>query len=170
MLESLTRNAGACDAIAFCAGRDRSPACASRAAWLKDCLRSRAAVLGLIDLEADGRGGRRARASSPVVRGSPRLLAGSKNASAAAQVMRAVRPRRRGAKAPGEAGWRGNGFAVTEISVRKVLPEVHPTAAAVARLAAPRFAAGRGRRGARRPLYLRDKVALTVSDSSGAAK
>jgi len=42
---------------------------------------------------------------------------------------------------------------------------VHPTAAAVARLAAPRFAAGEGVDAALAvPLYLRDKVALTVSE------
>jgi tRNA threonylcarbamoyladenosine biosynthesis protein TsaB len=42
---------------------------------------------------------------------------------------------------------------------------VHPTAAAVARLAAPRLAAGEGVDAALAvPVYLRDKVALTVEE------
>jgi tRNA threonylcarbamoyladenosine biosynthesis protein TsaB len=46
-----------------------------------------------------------------------------------------------------------------------VLPEVHPTAVAVAQLAAPRLAAGEGVDAAlAAPLYLRDKVALTVKE------
>lgn len=70
-------------------------------------------------------------------------------------------------KPPGE-GWvgAGNGFtAYGDFGLRKVLPEVHPTAAAVARLAAPRLAAGEGVDAALAvPLYLRDKVALTLEE------
>jgi tRNA threonylcarbamoyladenosine biosynthesis protein TsaB len=41
-------------------------------------------------------------------------------------------------------------------------PQVHPTAIAVAQLAAPRFAAGEGVDAAlAAPVYLRDKVAFT---------
>ena len=44
-------------------------------------------------------------------------------------------------------------------------PEVHPGAAAVARLAAPRLAAGEGVDAAEAaPRYLRDKVALTTEE------
>ena len=70
---------------------------------------------------------------------------------------------------PGE-GWCGcgNGFAAyPELAtmVTRVLPEVHPSAGAIARLAAPRFLAGEGADAAlAAPLYLRDKVALTVEE------
>ena len=46
-------------------------------------------------------------------------------------------------------------------------PEVHPTAFAVAKLAAPRLAAGEGvDAAAATPLYLRDKVALTMEEQN----
>jgi tRNA threonylcarbamoyladenosine biosynthesis protein TsaB len=47
----------------------------------------------------------------------------------------------------------------------RVYPEIHPGAAAVARLAAPRLAAGEGVDAARiAPVYLRDKVAATTQE------
>ena len=57
----------------------------------------------------------------------------------------------------------GNGFAVYgDFGMNKVLPEVHPTAIAVAELAAPRLAAGEGVDAAlATPIYVRDKVAFT---------
>ena len=57
----------------------------------------------------------------------------------------------------------GNGFAVYgNFGLSKVLPEVHPTALAVAELAAPRLAAGEGvDAAAAAPMYVRDKVAFT---------
>ena len=60
----------------------------------------------------------------------------------------------------------GNGFAVYgDLGMRRVMPEVHPTALAVARLAAPRLAAGEGVDAAlAAPLYVRDKVALTQAE------
>ncbi|HZO03281.1 MAG TPA: tRNA (adenosine(37)-N6)-threonylcarbamoyltransferase complex dimerization subunit type 1 TsaB [Burkholderiales bacterium] len=68
---------------------------------------------------------------------------------------------------PGD-GWVGcgNGFeAYGELlndKVSVIRPQVHPTAVAVAQLAAPRFAAGEGVDAARAaPVYLRDKVAFT---------
>ena len=68
---------------------------------------------------------------------------------------------------PGE-GWvgAGSGFAAYgSFGLKKVMPEVHPTASAVARLAAPRLAAGEGVDAALAvPVYLRDKVALTVEE------
>jgi tRNA threonylcarbamoyladenosine biosynthesis protein TsaB len=69
---------------------------------------------------------------------------------------------------PPGSGWVGcgSGFAVYgSLGLKRVLPEVHPTAVAVAQLAAPRLAAGEGVDAALAvPLYLRDKVALTVKE------
>ena len=68
---------------------------------------------------------------------------------------------------PGE-GWVGcgSGFEVYgDLGLARTLPQVHPTAAAVAALAAPRFAAGEGVDAAlAAPVYLRDKVALTKQE------
>ncbi len=68
---------------------------------------------------------------------------------------------------PGE-GWVGcgSGFAVYgNLGMNRVLPEVHPTALAVAQLAAPRLAAGEGLDAAEAlPVYLRDKVAFTKEE------
>lgn len=68
---------------------------------------------------------------------------------------------------PGE-GWVGcgNGFAVYgSMGMSRVFPDVHPTALAVAQLAAPRFAAGEGVDAAQAlPVYLRDKVAFTKEE------
>ena len=57
----------------------------------------------------------------------------------------------------------GSGFAVYgNLGLTRVLPEVHPTALAVAQLAAPRLAAGEGvDAAAAAPMYVRDKVAFT---------
>ena len=68
---------------------------------------------------------------------------------------------------PGE-GWVGcgNGFAAYgALGLARVMPDIHPSAVAVARLAAPRFAAGEGTDAAlAAPVYLRDKVAFTVEE------
>ena len=68
---------------------------------------------------------------------------------------------------PGE-GWIGvgSGFAAHgAMGFAAVYPEVHPSAAAVARLAAPRLAAGEGMDAAlAAPIYLRDRVALTTEE------
>jgi tRNA threonylcarbamoyladenosine biosynthesis protein TsaB len=68
---------------------------------------------------------------------------------------------------PGE-GWLGigHGFAVYgNMGLNRVLPEIHPTAVAVAQLAAPRLAAGEGVDAAQAaPVYLRDKVAFTKEE------
>ena len=68
---------------------------------------------------------------------------------------------------PGD-GWVGcgSGFAAfpgfLRNKIRCVNPQIHPSALAVARLAAPRLAAGEGvDAAAAAPLYIRDKVALT---------
>jgi tRNA threonylcarbamoyladenosine biosynthesis protein TsaB len=70
-------------------------------------------------------------------------------------------------RAPG-SGWVGcgSGFARRGLPwLDAVYPEVHPGAMAVARLAAPRLAAGEGVDAAQAaPRYLRDKVALTTEE------
>lgn len=49
--------------------------------------------------------------------------------------------------------------------VERIRPEVFPSAAAIVRLATPRFAAGEGRDAATAaPIYLRDRVALKTSE------
>lgn len=76
---------------------------------------------------------------------------------------------------PQGTGWTGcgNGFAVYGAALENALhgalrcaaSQVRPSAAAVARLAAPRFAAGEGVDAAfAAPVYLRDKVALTTDE------
>jgi tRNA threonylcarbamoyladenosine biosynthesis protein TsaB len=57
----------------------------------------------------------------------------------------------------------GNGFAVYgNLGLKRVLPEVHPTATAIAQLAAPRLQAGEGVDAAQAtPIYVREKVAFT---------
>jgi tRNA threonylcarbamoyladenosine biosynthesis protein TsaB len=71
---------------------------------------------------------------------------------------------------PGD-GWTGcgNGFSAYEEFFRNrfssLEPEIHPSALAVARLAAPRFAAGEGVDAAlAAPVYVRDKVAFTIEE------
>ena len=67
-----------------------------------------------------------------------------------------------------DAGWVGcgNGFAAFgNLGMARVMPEVHPTAIAVARLAAPRLAAGEGvDAAAAAPVYVREKVAYTKAE------
>ncbi len=68
---------------------------------------------------------------------------------------------------PGE-GWVGcgNGFAeYGAMGLDSVISGIHPSAIAVARLAAPRFAAGEGVDAAlAAPVYVRDKVAFTIDE------
>lgn len=74
------------------------------------------------------------------------------------------------------AGWvgSGSGFAAypeaqARLGLARIAPEVHPSAMAVARLAAPRLAAGEGVDAAlAQPVYVRDKVALTERERAGA--
>lgn len=71
---------------------------------------------------------------------------------------------------PAGEGWVGcgSGFAAYgDLGFARTLPQVHPTAAAVAALAAPRLAAGEGVDAAlAAPVYLRDKVALTKEEQA----
>lgn len=71
-------------------------------------------------------------------------------------------------------GWYGcgSGFAAyADLAPRigvKVLSGIHPSAHAVARLAAPRLAAGEGADAAlAAPFYMRDKVAMTIEERAG---
>lgn len=75
---------------------------------------------------------------------------------------------------PAGGGWYGcgSGFAAyPDLAARigvKVLPGVHPSALAVARLAAPKLAAGEGADAAlAAPFYMRDKVAMTIEERTG---
>ena len=71
---------------------------------------------------------------------------------------------------PAGDGWVGcgSGFAAYgDLGFARTLAQVHPTAAAVAALAAPRLAAGEGVDAAlAAPVYLRDKVALTKEEQA----
>lgn len=71
-------------------------------------------------------------------------------------------------QAPPGDGWTGcgNGFDVYgKLGLSIVIPDIHPSAVSVARLAAPRFAAGDGVDAAlAAPLYVRDKVAFTTEE------
>jgi tRNA threonylcarbamoyladenosine biosynthesis protein TsaB len=68
---------------------------------------------------------------------------------------------------PGE-GWIGcgSGFAAYgDMGFSRVLPEIHPSAAAIAELAAPRLERGEGVDAAlAAPFYVRDKVAFTQAE------
>lgn len=63
----------------------------------------------------------------------------------------------------------GSGFAVYgNLGLSRVLPEVHPSAVAVARLAGPRLAAGEGVDASlAAPIYVREKVAFTRTELEG---
>ncbi len=69
---------------------------------------------------------------------------------------------------PQGEGWIGCGSGFTvygNMGLKKILSDVHPSALAVAQLAAPRLAAGEGVDAALAlPHYVRDKVALTVEE------
>ena len=67
---------------------------------------------------------------------------------------------------PGDWVGCGNGFAAYgSMGMKDVKPEIHPSAVAVARLAAPRLAAGEGVDAAlAQPHYVRDKVAFTAEE------
>ena len=72
---------------------------------------------------------------------------------------------------PAGEGWIGcgNGFSVYgNFGLSQVFPDIHPGAAAIARLAAPRLAAGQGIDAAlAAPLYVREKVAFTRQELGG---
>jgi tRNA threonylcarbamoyladenosine biosynthesis protein TsaB len=72
---------------------------------------------------------------------------------------------------PKGEGWvgAGNGFSLYgSFGLTHFFQEIHPTAIAVARLAAPRLAAGEGVDAAlAAPIYVRDKVAFTKAELEG---
>ena len=69
---------------------------------------------------------------------------------------------------PSGEGWIGcgNGFAAYgSLGLAHVIPDLHPSALSIARLAAPRLAAGEGVDAAQAlPVYVRDKVAFTEAE------
>ena len=71
-------------------------------------------------------------------------------------------------RVPPGNGWVGcgNGFAAYgSLGFHRVIPDIHPSAVAVARLAAPRINAGEGvDAGLAVPVYVRDKVAFTIEE------
>ena len=71
-------------------------------------------------------------------------------------------------QAPPGGGWVGcgNGFDVYgSLGLGMVIPDIHPSAIAVARLAAPRLEAGEGVDAAlAAPVYVRDRVAFTTEE------
>src|SRR6185295_4019584 len=73
-------------------------------------------------------------------------------------------------RVPPGASWVGcgNGFAAYgSLGFDRVIPDIHPSAIAVARLAAPRLRAGEGVDAALAvPDYVRDKVAFTIAERS----
>ncbi len=63
---------------------------------------------------------------------------------------------------------RGRSESRLRASLLRIAPEIRPGATAIARLAAPRLAAGEGvDAGLAMPLYIRDKVALTSIEQAG---
>jgi tRNA threonylcarbamoyladenosine biosynthesis protein TsaB len=75
-------------------------------------------------------------------------------------------------RVPKGEGWTGcgSGFAAYgnlrgSLGLDNVMPDIHPSAIAVARLAAPRLSAGEGVDAALAvPVYVRDKVAFTAEE------
>jgi len=171
MLDSLTKNAGRLDAIAFGAGPGSFTGLRIACGLAQGlALAHDLPVLGVSTLEATAEEA-----------GVPRVVAcidarmrevyyaalekgdgGWREVIPAQCVAPDTAPR-----APGD-GWigAGSGFAAYgNFGLKKVLPEVHATAAAVARLAAPRLQKGEGVDAALAvPVYLRDKVALTMQE------
>ena len=171
MLESLTRDVGRLDAIAFGAGPGSFTglriACglAQGLALAQDL-----PVLGVSTLEATAEEAGAARIVACIdARMREVYYAALEKRGARWQEVVAARcvPPDAAPRPPGD-GWigAGSGFAVYgDFGLKKVLPEVHATAAAVARLAAPRLMAGEGVDAALAvPVYLRDKVARTVQE------
>ena len=171
MLESLTKGAGRLDAIAFGAGPGSFTGLRIACGLAQGlALAHDLPVLGVSTLEATAEEA-----------GAPRVVAcidarmrevyyaalekrdgGWREVIGAQCVAPEAAPR-----APGD-DWvgAGSGFAAYgNLGLKKILPEVHATAAAVARLAAPRLQKGEGVDASLAvPVYLRDKVAKTLEE------
>jgi tRNA threonylcarbamoyladenosine biosynthesis protein TsaB len=174
MLERLLEQAGttaaALDAVAFGAGPGSFTGLRIACGIAQGLAMARGIpVLGVSTLQAlaDEAGAARVVACLDARMGEVYYAALEKRAAGWTEVVPAqcVAP---GALAVSGAGWvgAGNGFAAYgNMGLEKVLPEVHPTALAVARLAAPRLAAGEGLDAALAlPAYVRDKVAFTTQE------
>jgi tRNA threonylcarbamoyladenosine biosynthesis protein TsaB len=126
-------------------------------------------VIGISTLEAmaEESGARRVLACLDARMGEVYYAALEKQAAGWKEIVPAQCAAPQDVKAPGE-GWIGvgGGFAAYgSLGLARVLPEVHPSAVAVARLAAPRLAAGEGIDAAlAAPMYVRDKIALTMDE------
>jgi tRNA threonylcarbamoyladenosine biosynthesis protein TsaB len=171
MLESLTRNAGRLDAIAFGAGPGSFTGLRIACGLAQGLAFAHGLpVLGVSTLEATAE---EAGASRVVACIDARMrevyyAALERTPSGWREVVPAQCVTPDAAPRPHGEGWigAGNAFAVYgDFGLKRTLPEVHATAAAVARLAAPRLAAGEGVDAAlAAPVYLRDKVAFTLEE------
>ena len=171
MLESLIGRAGRLDAIAFGAGPGSFTGLRIACGLAQGLAFAHGLpVLGVSTLEATAEEAGAARVVAcidarmrEVYYAALEKRAGRWHEVVAAQCV----PPEAAPRPPGD-GWvgAGSGFAVYgDFGLKKILADVHPTAAAVARLAAPRLAAGEGVDAAlAAPVYLRDKVALTLTE------
>lgn len=171
MLESLMQGAGRLDGVAFGAGPGSFTGLRIACGLAQGLAFAHGLpVLGVSTLEAvaEESGGSRVIACLDARMREVYYAALEKKGHRWMQVIAAQCVPPEAAPKPSGEGWlgAGNGFAAYgDFGLKKVLPEVHPTASAVARLAAPRLAAGEGMDAALAvPVYLRDKVALTLAE------
>ena len=173
MLERLVKNFDQLDGVAFGAGPGSFTGLRIACALAQGLALARALpVLGVSTLEALAQesGARRVVACIDARMREVYYAALEKEGRRWREVIPAQCLAPQDAPRPAGEGWVGcgSGFeAYGDLGFARTLPQVHPTAAAVAALAAPRFAAGEGLDAAlAAPLYLRDKVALTKEEQA----
>jgi tRNA threonylcarbamoyladenosine biosynthesis protein TsaB len=171
MLESLTKNAGRLDAIVFGAGPGSFTGLRIACGLAQGLAFAHGLpVLGVSTLEATAEEAGASRVFTCIDARMREVYCAAfeKQKGAWREVIPAQCVPPDAAPKPSGEGWigAGNAFAVYgDLGMKRTLPEVHATAAAVARLAAPRLAAGEGVDAAlAAPVYLRDKVALTLEE------